>query len=355
MRTRERSGMAKRWGLSESGWIVLVGAGLVVAACGPPPPTPVYAETERGADSDGDGAADIDDGCPNDPEDGLLPKGNDGCPATDPDQDGVLLADDQCPDAKEDALEPKPADGCPMADADGDGVADSKDSCPAKLEDNQAPDPGDGCPAPDDDADGIANLNDRCVTEPETFNGYRDADGCPDTAPGEVAFDPDSSEIYVPETKKIEFDSDSAELTAVGQATVAEVAKTLKAHPEIGRIEIEGHASSKGDLQYNVGLTERRAQAVGRALVKAGVDPTRLVPMGYGEFCPAMDRGDDVDEPKNRRVLLKAVLVRGVWQTVPRGCWRAQTAGINPTKRKPGVAAGGSAPVPGEVKPVGGA
>ena len=56
-----------------------------------------------------------------------------------------------------------------------------------------------------------------------------------------------------------------------------------------------------------------------------------------------------------RRVLLKAVLVRGVWQTVPRGCWRAQTAGINPTKRKPGVAAGGSAPVPGEVKPVGGA
>lgn len=339
----------KQW---RAAWLLL---GLAGVACSGPPPTPVYAEVSRGADQDGDGAADIDDACPADPEDGLLPKANDGCPATDPDHDGVLLADDRCPDAKEDGQAPMPADGCPMADADGDGVADAKDKCPSRLEDNQDPDPGDGCPSPDNDADGIADVVDKCPAQAETVNGYRDSDGCPDTPPAEVAFDPDASEIYVPETKKIEFDSDSADLTTPAQATITEVAKALKEHPEIGRVEIEGHASSKGDLQYNVGLTERRAQAVGRALVKAGVDPARLVPVGYGEFCPAMDRGDDVDEPKNRRVLLKAVLVRGVWQTVPRGCWRAQTAGINPTKRKPGVAAGGSAPAPGEVKPVGGA
>jgi outer membrane protein OmpA-like peptidoglycan-associated protein len=306
--------------LARSGAIALLA--LAAAACNGPPPTPVYAEVRRGADQDGDGAADIDDACPGDPEDGLLPKANDGCPATDPDHDGVLLADDRCPDAKEDG---------------------------------QGPNPGDGCPSPDTDADGIADITDRCPAQPEVVNGYRDADGCPDSPPAEVAFDPDSSEVFVPEAKKIEFDSDSAELTAAAQATITEVAKALKAHPEIGRVEIEGHASSKGDLQYNVGLTERRAQAVGRALVKAGVEAARLVPVGYGEFCPAVDRGDDVDEAKNRRVVLKAVLVRGVWQTVPRGCWRAQTAGINPTKRKPGIATGGPAPAPGEVKPVGGA
>ncbi|WP_437989495.1 OmpA family protein [Sorangium sp. So ce145] len=339
----------KQW---RAAWLLL---GLAGAACSGPPPTPVYAEVSRGADQDGDGAADIDDACPAAPEDGLLPKANDGCPAPDPDHDGVLLADDGCPDAKEDGQEPEPADGCPMADADGDGVADAKDKCPSRLEDNQDPDPGDGCPSPDNDADGIADVADRCPAQAETVNGYRDSDGCPDTPPVEVAFDADASEIYVPETKKIEFETDSADLTTPVQATITEVAKVLKDHPEIGRLEIEGHASSKGGLQYNVDLTERRAQAVGRALVKAGVEPTRLVPVGYGELCPAMDRGDDVDEPKNRRVLLKAVLVRGVWQTVPRGCWRAQTAGINPTKRKPGVAVVGSAPVPGEVKPVGGA
>jgi large repetitive protein len=339
--------------LARSGAIALLA--LAAAACNGPPPTPVYAEVRRGADQDGDGAADIDDACPGDPEDGLLPKANDGCPATDPDHDGVLLADDRCPDAKEDGQAPNAGDGCPMADADGDGVADAKDRCPNKLEDNQDPDPGDGCPSPDTDADGIADITDRCPAQPEVVNGYRDADGCPDSPPAEVAFDPDSSEVFVPEAKKIEFDSDSAELTVAAQATITEVAKALKAHPEIGRVEIEGHASSKGDLQYNVGLTERRAQAVGRALVKAGVEAARLVPVGYGEFCPAVDRGDDVDEAKNRRVVLKAVLVRGVWQTVPRGCWRAQTAGINPTKRKPGIATGGPAPAPGEVKPVGGA
>lgn len=327
---------------------------LGAAACMPRAPTPVYSDVSRGADQDGDGAADIDDSCPNDPEDGLLPKANDGCPAIDPDHDGVMLADDRCPDAKEDGLSPLPNDGCPMADADGDGVADIKDKCPDRLEDNLDPDPSDGCPCPDADSDGIVDIADKCPGQPEQWNGYRDTDGCPDSPPTEVAFDQDAAEIFVPETKKIEFDSDSANLTKAAEATILDVARTLAEHPEISRVEIEGHASSKGDLQYNVGLTDRRAQAVGRALVKAGIAPGRLVPVGYGEYCPAVDRGDDVDEPRNRRVLLKAVIVRGVFQTLPRGCWRAQTAGINPTKRKPGVATS-SAPPPGEVKPVGGA
>lgn len=329
----------------------LLGLWLAAAACGPAAPTPHYAEANRGADQDGDGAADIDDGCPADPEDGLLPKANDGCPATDPDNDGVLLADDRCPDAKEDGLDPSPADGCPMADADKDGVADAKDRCPDKLEDNQAPDPSDGCPAPDRDADGIADSADKCPAEPETINGYRDADGCPDSPPTTVAFDPDSSEIFVPEGKRIEFDSDSADLTPAAQVTVVDVAKVIAAHAEIDRVEIEGHASSKGDPAYNLGLTERRSQAVGRALVKAGVAATRLVPIGYGEYCPAVDRGDDVDEARNRRVAMKAVQIHGVWQSVPRGCWRAQTMGINPTKRRPGVAAASAPPTPGDVKP----
>lgn len=341
--------------MAERRRVALVAAVLVaMAGCGPSAPTPHYAEIERGADQDGDGAADIDDSCPGDPEDGLLPKANDGCPATDPDRDGVLLADDRCPDAKEDGLGPNPADGCPMADGDGDGVADSKDSCPDKLEDNQEPAPSDGCPSPDGDGDGIVDVRDRCPAQAETVNGYRDEDGCPDAPPGVIAFDAESSEVYVPETRKIEFELDSADLTPAAQLAVAEVARVLKEHPEIGRVEIEGHASSKGDPAYNLMLTSKRSVSVGRALVKQGVDVNKLVAVGYGEFCPAVDRGDNVDEAKNRRVLLKAVQVKGVWQSVPRGCWRAQTSGINPTKVKPGLG-GGAGATPGAVKPVGGA
>lgn len=331
-------------------------AALHVSGCGQPP-RPVYAVEARGDDADGDGAADIDDNCPNDAEDGLPPKVNDGCPATDPDKDGILLADDRCPDAKEDGQPPAPADGCPMADSDNDGVADAIDKCPGKPEDNIEPDPGDGCPAPDQDSDGIADARDKCPSQPETVNGCRDQDGCPDETPqgGGVILDTEAGEICVPSTRKIDFDSDSAEITPAAEATIRDVARVLIHHPEVQRLEIEGHASSKGDSSYNLGLTERRALAVARALEKHGVNGNRLVPIGYGEYCPARDVGEDVDEPKNRRVLLKVVLINGVWQAVQRGCWRAQTAGINPTKRKAGTSGGGGSAPPPPVKPVGGA
>jgi len=318
-------------------------ASIYVAAAGcSSPPVPHYAVADRGADTDTDGIADIDDACPNDAEDGLPPKANDGCPATDPDNDGILLADDRCPNAKEDGLPPSADDGCPTDDTDGDGVADARDKCPAEPEDNGPPDPNDGCPSPDGDHDSIADYRDACPTQPETYNGYRDEDGCPDTDPGGgVAYDDQSSEIHIPESKKIEFDADSADLSAAGKQTITDVANVLRAHPEITRVEIEGHASSKGDLQYNVSLTDRRAQAVARALTAMGVDGMKLVPVGYGEYCPAIDRGDEVDEPKNRRVLFKTVVVNGVWQQVQRGCWRAQAAGIDPTKRRPIAMSGG--------------
>jgi outer membrane protein OmpA-like peptidoglycan-associated protein len=338
----------------------LLAALFFAAACGSAPPRPTYGDIgSRGADRDQDGAADVDDACPDDAEDGLPPKANDGCPATDPDNDGILLADDRCPNAKEDGAPPNPSDGCPTDDEDHDGVANAKDACPLELEDNLPPNPGDGCPAPDRDKDGIADANDKCPDQPETHNEYRDDDGCPDQAPGEVAYDPTSSEIHVPEMRKIEFELGSADLTPAAQATLTEVAKVLKAHPDIQRVEIEGHASSKGDASYNVQLTERRARAVGQALANGGVEEKRLVPIGYGEYCPAVDRGDEVDDPVNRRVLLKAVQVRGVWQDIPRGCWRAKTLGIDPTKRKPGLSkppAGPSNPQsPPYVPPSGGA
>lgn len=307
-----------------------------IVGCSGGAPAPVYAVADRGGDRDGDGAADIDDACPDEPEDGLPPKANDGCPADDPDLDGIGRANDRCPDAKEDGLEPNAYDGCPSLDTDGDGVADAVDACPDALEDNLPPHPSDGCPAADRDRDGIVDALDRCPDEPETINGYRDDDGCPDTAGADVAYDERGHRIFVPEGLKIEFEADSSDLTPAAASAIDQVAAVLKAHPEIERLEIEGHASTLGDASYNVALTERRSAAVAQALAARGVEARRLVVIGYGEYCPAVETDDEVDEPKNRRVELKTVVVRGVWQEVPRGCWRAQTHGINPTQRRPG-------------------
>lgn len=310
---------------------------LIAAACNPAIPRPTYSVSDRGVDTDQDGAADVDDACPNAPEDGLPPKANDGCPADDADQDGITLADDKCPDAKEDGELPNPTDGCPMTDTDKDGVADSRDRCPDKAEDNELPDPNDGCPAPDRDGDLIVDSRDKCPTEPETVNEFRDQDGCPDQEPLEVVWDDESSAIFIPSAKRFQFEHDKADLSPGADGTIAEVAKVMAEHPEIQRVEIEGHASTKGADAYNTQLTEERAQTVGRALVAKGVASSRLVPIGYGEHCPAVATADDVDEPKNRRVMIKTVLVNQVWREIPRGCWKAQAAGIDPTKRKPGV------------------
>lgn len=317
---------------------------LAALACTPPPPRPMYADESRGPDRDGDGIADVDDRCADEPEDGFPPLANDGCPAEDPDNDGIGRLVDKCPESKEDGLPPNPGDGCPSnaaADADGDGVADAVDKCPGLREDNLPPNPSDGCPSPDRDKDGIVDSVDKCPDQPETFNGWEDSDGCPDSLPMSTAVVIDEKEmtVHLPSGSVFEFPVGSTELTPAGKAAAAETAKLLNAHPEWDRIEIEGHASSKGDDKANVALTLERARAVARALIANKVDSRRLVPIGYGEYCPRIDRGDDVDEPANRRVELKIVRISGKWQDVSRGCWRAQQAGIDPGKAQPGVPA----------------
>lgn len=326
---------------------------LFLTACVPPPPRPTYYEEARGPDTDGDGIADVDDRCPGDPEDGFPPLANDGCPADDPDNDGVGRLADRCPQAKEDHLPPDPNDGCPASgDSDGDGVADSLDRCPGAREDNLPPAPSDGCPAPDRDKDGIADALDRCPDQAETINGWEDSDGCPDSAPhGElVIVDQKEMTVHLPPGWKFEFPVGSTVLTPAGKAAAAEAAKLLNAHPEWDRLEIEGHASAKGNDKANVALTLERARAVGRELVANKTDPKRLVPIGYGEYCPKVETPDEVDEPANRYVELKIVRVSGKWQEGPRGCWRAKQAGIDPAVAQAGV----PPPAPNAVETYGG-
>lgn len=311
-----------------------------VAACGPEIAGPRAPGALGGPDEDGDGIGDADDACPRDPEDGLPPKGNDGCPAPDPDRDGVQAEVDRCPDQKEDRLFPRPKDGCLSGDTDHDGVGDTEDRCNDRPEDNLDPDPNDGCPSPDGDADGVADVIDVCPREAETINGYRDSDGCPDSPPLATVFDRESSEIVVSDSKRPTLYSDTSDIGPDVTATLGEVAKVLKEHAEIDRVEIEVHTATRGDPAYNVTLTERRANAIASALQRIGVEAGRLVPVGYGEQCPVVNRGDDVDEPRNKRVVFKVVRREGAWQSVARGCWRAIATGIDPTKRRP-LASGG--------------
>ncbi len=57
------------------------------------------------------------------------------------------------------------------------------------------------------------------------------------------------------------------------------------ANPAIkdARFIIEGHASAEGSYEENMELSQRRAEAIVRDMVREGIDPERLIPVGYGE------------------------------------------------------------------------
>ena len=62
-----------------------------------------------------------------------------------------------------------------------------------------------------------------------------------------------------------------------------------------------GHADTSGSAAYNVRLSERRARSVADALVGLGVNPGIVTADWRGETEPAVQTGDGVREPLNRR------------------------------------------------------
>lgn len=81
------------------------------------------------------------------------------------------------------------------------------------------------------------------------------------------------------------------------------IANTIRNHPEIERIRIEGHASAEGSKAYNLRLSQLRAQSVMAHLVEQqGVDASRLLAKGYGESEPRVAKDNKEGRAENRRV-----------------------------------------------------
>jgi hypothetical protein len=133
-------------------------------------------------DRDHDGVYDVDDKCPDQPEDRDGFNDQDGCPDLDNDNDGIPDATDKCPNEPEDLDQFEDEDGCPDPDNDKDGIPDLNDACPNAAEDHKGKRPNDGCPssAEDSDGDGVPDTTDKCPDDPEDRDGFEDDDGCPD-------------------------------------------------------------------------------------------------------------------------------------------------------------------------------
>jgi len=97
------------------------------------------------------------------------------------------------------------------------------------------------------------------------------------------------------------FDFDRADIRADSQTVVSAHAAFLAKNANI-KVRLEGHADERGSREYNIGLGERRGQAVRRALLLTGVSEMQLTTVSYGEERPAAAGSDEQAYGLNRRV-----------------------------------------------------
>ena len=149
-------------------------------------------------------------------------------------------------------------------------------------------------PELDTDGDGILDLDDACPNEP----GPPENDGCP--VEQQVVIESGSLQIV----DKIYFDFDSAKLLDRSHPVLDGIAEVLIEHPEVVNVRIEGHTDSRGSAEYNMKLSQRRAESVMRYLVqRGGVSKERMVAEGFGETQPLLpDAQTDEEHAQNRRV-----------------------------------------------------
>lgn len=102
----------------------------------------------------------------------------------------------------------------------------------------------------------------------------------------------------------IYFDTDKAEVKPESEPALVEMAKLLKANPDLN-VFIVGHTDNSGALEHNMKLSQERAASVANALTRRfGIVPARLRPMGLASLAPAASNRTEEGRAKNRRVEL---------------------------------------------------
>ncbi|HEX4242526.1 MAG TPA: peptidoglycan-associated lipoprotein Pal [Steroidobacteraceae bacterium] len=158
--------------------------------------------------------------------------------------------------------------------------------CPKKHNVVETPNAGTQVAGSGSEADG-ASTSSRALGNGAGTNGANGADG----AAGGI------------ERRVIYFDFDKSEIRPEFAGIIAAHARNLSGHPNL-KMRLEGNTDERGTREYNIGLGERRAQAVRRALMLQGVAESQLSTVSYGSERPAVEGDDESAWSKNRRVEL---------------------------------------------------
>lgn len=232
----------------------------------------------------------------------------------DPDGDGITGAGDQCPDQAEDMDGIADTDGCPedttrlsmlIKDPYGGAVSEAEVTLWKGDERIDARAVGDVLVEPGPwrihvEAEGYETLDDLFTVSPnEPLQLVKVLEPEPVFTPlGRVTVTADKIEI----AEKIYFQTGSADIRMESFDLLQEIARTIREHPEVTRLRIEGHTDSRGSAEVNLRLSQERAEAVRFFLIDHGVAAERLTARGWGEEQPVDTRETEAAYDRNRRV-----------------------------------------------------
>jgi outer membrane protein OmpA-like peptidoglycan-associated protein len=97
------------------------------------------------------------------------------------------------------------------------------------------------------------------------------------------------------------FDTDKAQLKPGAQRSIEQIASFLNENPE-RRVQVEGFTDSQGSDEFNLDLSQSRADAVAMAIIQRGIDAQRVRALGFGEEFPVASNASAGSRQLNRRV-----------------------------------------------------
>ncbi|HKF22816.1 MAG TPA: peptidoglycan-associated lipoprotein Pal [Candidatus Angelobacter sp.] len=111
---------------------------------------------------------------------------------------------------------------------------------------------------------------------------------------------PDDGDLFAKNVNDVFFDFDDSKIRSNQAAVVERDGGYLGQHSNI-KVLIEGHCDDRGSEMYNLALGERRANVVREALIKDGVDPSRIKTVSYGKEKPFCSQENEQCWQENRR------------------------------------------------------
>ncbi len=156
----------------------------------------------------------------------------------------------------------------------------------------------------------VAGCASTSIPDPEAGDGSMDSSGDGSSSSGfedrsafggeDVPFEGSDAAM----TMIIYFDFDQSDLKPQYADLLARHANRLS-NNSAARIRLEGHADERGSREYNIGLGERRSQAVRRMLLIQGATTSQISTVSFGEERPAAFGSNEESYALNRRVEIK--------------------------------------------------